>query len=277
MTHSHSMQALDLLVTTFEDTADKITKRRPKLTELDDAKLFRLVNTNIIPKFDMGVQLRLILNPDSVQNYTANFRVCCKYGLNTFIESYFDSILIPYKQLLEESLFPQVICEIIGEYLLSIITLMDLMVSTNFYGETALVLAAKYGQAETCKLVINRCRGNVPDHVIIGWINSSSSKATPLQWSLTSYSSDSWNKIKHKIMETIMVLLQNGALVCLRRHEREHRDSYQIAVDKGLDFEAKVLYAYLKVECGEHKTPLEYAKSVNDDKLFKFLQKYVSN
>ena len=107
--------------------------------------------------------------------------------------------------------------------------------------ESGLVLAAKYGQSETCKLIIDRCKKHIPNYVIIGWINSSTSRTTALQWSLTSYSSDSWQKMKHKVLETMMVLLQNGALVCLTTSATSRKNSYELAVDK--DWNLKQVYS----------------------------------
>eukprot|EP01084_Bolivina_argentea_P051214 94202_1 len=253
---------------------EQSNNKQLNVTELDDFQLYFNANTNIIPNFDLGIPLKFILKPKTTQDFTANFRVCCKYGLNAFIKSYLDSITLPYTQLLNESMFPNVICEIITQYVKSNLTLLDLMITTNNYGETGLCLAAKYGQSKTCELIINRCKKYVPNHVIIAWINSATSKQTPLQWCLTSYSSDSWAKIKDNVLETIMVLLTNGAVVCLGS-SRRRSNAYVLANKKGLGFESLVLKAYLSVEKGEFKTPLQFALHNKNESLFKFFKNYI--
>ena len=56
----------------------------------------------------MGVRLKLRLSPQGMNEYTANFRCCCKYGFNRFVASYFDAIT-PYNDLLK-SIFPSNLC-----------------------------------------------------------------------------------------------------------------------------------------------------------------------
>ena len=249
--------------------------KRLTVTELDDLTSYNYFNKEILPNFTGGAQLRLEVQPDTIKQYTANFRCCCKYGLTVFIESYLDAAITPYihKKLFCDTQFPEVIVDIIEEYTKPIFSLMDLMITTNYYGENALLLAAKYGQSKSIEIFLKYCKTYIKSFVFQGWINSSISTSNALQFCFISYNYNTLKEIRNKILPTMMALLKNGALVCLTRNHREPKNSYDLAKSAGFEFEATVLMSYLSVEKGNYVSPIEYAKSVNDNKLLKFLQK----
>ena len=172
----------------------------------------------------MGVALKLKTKPTKGITYGINFNRMCKYGLNQLLTQYLTESMKDYTKILSTILISstdidtttpgldETMINLIASYAQPLFTTKDLLTATNSYNESGLVLAAKYGQTETVRIII--------DHAIIchdieasAVINHGANGGSGLFWLLRCYSPDVFEAIQPLIKPTLYLLLQNGATV----------------------------------------------------------------
>eukprot|EP01083_Nonionella_stella_P160033 522756_1 len=258
-------------------------------TELDDVKTYQHAQTNTIDTFPYGHQLKLIQQPSTLDCFNTNFRVFCKYGLNSLIIDYFDESCKDYAKILNKlfdendkrdtigTIWDSQIINVLAQYLKAPFTIFDLFRTHNRFNETGMTLAAKYGQSATVAIIIKYAK---KFNVIQEIINHKANGGTALFWLFRCYSTAVFKVLddQDSIRPTMMLLLKNGATVAPSfQYGFEFINVMQLAQTRKKILESEILQAYFKCEQKETQSPLEYAKTQENANLINILQAYRCN